>query len=363
MTQPAAERRFPCAKCGAKLQFKPGTTSLTCPYCDHVNPIEGPDEAIREVDFRATLAQLEAGESHDEVHVVRCDACGAETTFDPNVTSAACDFCDSNIVAQAKSTRRITPKALLPFHVDRKKSVALFRKWIGGLWFAPSELTKRSRIKDRLAGVYVPYWTFDSDTTSDYTGQRGDDYWDTEFYTTTENGKTVTRTRQVRRTRWTSASGRVFDSFDDVLVLASRTLPSKITNKLEPWDLDNLVPYDDSYLAGFKAESYQVDLPQGFDLAEDKMEVLIRRTVCRDIGGDHQRIHSLSIHHSDVTFKHLLLPVWISSYRYKTKIYRFLVNGRTGEVQGERPYSFWKIFLLVVGILAVIGGVVLATQM
>lgn len=359
MSDAAVEKRFPCAQCGAKLEFKPGTDSLTCPYCAHENRIEVSTDAIEEIDFRAVLAQLEEEEAHDEVHVVRCDACGAETTFDPNVTAAACAFCGSNIVAQARSRRRITPKALLPFAIDRRKGLRLFDEWLKGLWFAPSALRKMAHHDDRLSGVYVPYWTYDSETTSDYVGERGEDYWDTETYTTVENGRTVTRTRQVRRTRWYPARGRVYDSFDDVLVMASRSLPQKLADRLEPWDLENLVPYKDDYLAGLKAESYQIDLAEGFEIAERKMEVVIRRTVRRDIGGDHQRIHSLSIRHDDVTFKHLLLPIWISSYRYGDKVYRFVINGRTGEVQGERPYSFWKIFFLVVAILAAIGAFVL----
>lgn len=355
-------KRFPCGACGAKLEFKPGTDSLSCPYCGHLNPIEQTDVAIEELDFHAQLAELEDDEAHDEVHVVRCDACAAETTFDPHVTSATCGFCGANIVAQAKSRRRITPRALLPFHIEKRKGLSLFNTWIGGLWFAPSALTKLAHHDDRLQGVYVPYWTFDAEATSDYAGQRGDNYWVTQTYSVMENGKSVTRTRQVQKIRWSSASGRVHDSFDDVLVISSKSLPKKLAEKLEPWDLANLVPYDDAYLPGMKAESYQIDLCTGFELAAEKMEVVIRQTVHRDIGGDHQRISALQVQHRDITFKHVLLPIWISAYQFSGKTYRFLVNGRTGEVQGERPYSFWKIFSLVILIVAVIGVIVFVTR-
>jgi hypothetical protein len=200
--------------------------------------------------------------------------------------------------------------------------------------------------------MYVPYWTYDADTISYYTGERGDDYWVTESYTTTENGKTVTKTRQVRKTRWHRVSGVVFNVFDDLLVLASEGLPTKCAEKLEPWDLENLVPFDDKYLAGFRAERYQVDLKEGFEKACGMMDDAIRTAIRRDIGGDHQRIHSVNTRRQHLTFKHLLLPVWLSAYRYGGKPYRFLVNGRTGEVQGERPWSVWKILLLVLGVAA-----------
>ena len=141
------------------------------------------------------------------------------------------------------------------------------------------------------------------------------------------------------------SSGHVDNLFDDVLVVASKSLPREYVEKLEPWELQNLVPFNESYLSGFKTESYQIDLKEGFDDAKIKMDERIRAAVCSDIGGDHQRIHTLNTIYNNITFKHILLPIWISAYQYKEKVYRFLINGLTGEVQGERPYSWIKISL------------------
>ena len=77
-----------------------------------------------------------------------------------------------------------------------------------------------------------------------------------------------------------------------------------------------------------------------------------------DIGGDEQRIHSKTTYYQNITFKYILLPVWISAYRFKERTFQFLVNARTGEVQGERPWSWIKITLLVIFILALIGVIV-----
>jgi len=218
----------------------------------------------------------------------------------------------------------------------------------------------RTAERSGIDGVYVPAWTYDAQTYSQYTGQRGDDYWDTETYTEQDsNGNTVTRTRQVRRTRWHWVSGNVANPFDDILVLASNSLPRKIAQRLEPWDLKNLVPYRDEYLSGFVAESYQVGLPEGFEIAKQIMAGPIHEAIESDIGGDHQRIHSVDTRYLDVTFKHCLLPIWISAYLYAGKTYRFLVNARTGEVQGERPYSALKILMLVISILVAIGVIIL----
>ena len=143
------------------------------------------------------------------------------------------------------------------------------------------------------------------------------------------------------------------------LVLASTSLPKRFTDALEPWDLSALQPYAPEFLAGFRAEGYSVELEQGFVEARHRMDQIIARDIRFDIGGDRQRIHSVDTKLGAVTFKHILLPIWISAYRYKEATYRFLVNARTGEVQGERPWSWVKITLLVLGVAAIVGTVAL----
>ncbi len=346
---------FPCSQCGAEMSFDPSAASVKCPYCSHEMAIPQSEELVQELDFRKYLAEASAGAETIEQRVVRCSGCGAQTTLDPNVASDQCPFCGSPVVSQETSETRIRPRSLLPFAIDRERAAEAFRDWIAGLWFAPNKLKQYARAdRSRLNGMYVPYWTYDAFCVTFYRGQRGDDYYETERYTTTENGKSVTKTRQVRKTRWRSVSGTVFDRFDDVLVLGSNSLPRKYADRLAPWDLQNLTPYDEKFLSGFRTETYQIDLAGGFEVAKDVMEGTIRQTVKRDIGGDHQRIHHLATQHNDVTFKHILLPVWISAYRFRDNVYRFLVNARTGEVQGERPWSWVKIALLVLGIVAAI---------
>jgi hypothetical protein len=117
---------------------------------------------------------------------------------------------------------------------------------------------------------------------------------------------------------------------------------------LEPWDTADAVPYSDAYLAGFRAECYQIGLADGFVAAQGQMESWIETSIRHDIGGDEQRIDHKRVVYSGVTFKHLLLPVWIAAYRYHQKVYRVLVNARTGEVQGERPYSPVKIAAAII---------------
>ena len=349
-TSSAAAASFPCAQCGADTAFDPATSCLACAHCGHRAPVARGAAPIVERDFRAAMAAAarrpatELGGTE-----VECRACGARVVVAGH--AGRCAFCDSAlVVAVERSDDIVLPESLLPFAVDRATATGAFATWLGERWFAPRDLVARAR-KDGLDGVYLPHWTFDSETSTDYTGQRGDDYTETEHYTDSQGKR---QTRQVKKTRWSSASGTVRVDFDDVLVCASTSLPDRLVVGLEPWDLDALVPFDGRYLAGFVAERYRIDLDDGFRRAEDRMEPAIERAIRRDIGGDHQRISSKDVSHRDVSFKHVLLPLWISSYRYRDRVYRVTVNARTGEVSGERPWSALKIGLLVLLIAAVV---------
>jgi DNA-directed RNA polymerase subunit RPC12/RpoP len=343
--------QFPCTKCGAKLEFQPGTDSLICPYCGTTNMIAAPTSGVPLLDF--TLYSREfasAPEVHDTV-VVHCTNCGAETHLAQDVTAGRCAFCGAPVVAQGQSKKLIKPGGLLPFIVNKAQANTLFREWISGLWFAPSDLAKRSE-QAGIDGAYIPSWTFNSAVQTSYTGQRGDDYQVTETFTEMVNGHPETRTRTVTRTRWSPAGGTVANKFRDVLVLATQSLPPKQADHLQPWDLGHLVPYADDYISGMACQSYQIDLGHGFEAAKQLMAPEIQLTIRRDIGGDHQQITSAESQYFDILFRHILLPLWISAYHFNGRTFRFLVNARTGAVQGERPFSVIKITLLILAIVA-----------
>jgi predicted RNA-binding Zn-ribbon protein involved in translation (DUF1610 family) len=356
---PAAIDETACSQCGAKLNFVPGTSSLKCPYCGIEMPVPQSEKRVVELDYRDFLEKAIQEKESSEAQIIKCDRCGAETTMPAETVAGICPFCGANMVFSESASHPIKPDSLLPFQISQRNAFANFSRWIKKLWFAPGDLKHYARSESKLAGVYVPFWTYDSNTVTSYQGMRGDYYYTTETYTAMENGRSVTRTRQVRHTRWTPVSGTVFNAFDDILILASRSLPKKYADRLEPWDLDHLVPYKDAFLSGFRAESYQVSLPQGFEAAKEAMEPVIRTSIRHDIGGDEQQIHSAHTQYRDITFKHILLPVWLSAYRFREKIYRILINARTGEVQGERPYSAWKIAGAVLLGLAIAGIIIL----
>ncbi len=348
----AVATHFPCLSCGAKLEFAPGLSVLKCPYCGRENGLDGSAERVHELAFYDFFARAaEQGES-EEKQIVTCGSCCAESTVDPNISLHKCPFCGSQLTAQARASRLIKPGALLPFQVTRSRAGDEFRKWLSGMWFAPGELKRYATTTGGIKGMYLPYWTYDARVTTEYEGQRGEDCFETEQYEQVEsNGNKLTRSRQVTRTRWHHASGCVVNTFDDVLVLAGKSLPPEIITSLEPWDLKNLVPYSDEYMSGFQAEAYQIDLGEGFEKAKGIMDGGVRRSIERHIGGNRQQISAARSQYDNITFKHILLPVWISAYRYRNKTYRFIINARSGQVQGERPYSIFKISMAVVAVL------------
>jgi len=241
----------------------------------------------------------------------------------------------------------IAPESVLPFTVDLRKAREAFDAWLSSLWFAPNELRKIATL-GQLSGIYLPYWTYDAMTISFYSGQRGDNYTTTESYRDS-NGATQTRT--VTHTRWTSVSGDVQHFFDDVLICASKSLPADLITDLGLWPLNKLEPFQPDFLSGFKTERYGIDLKEGYQNSKRVMEPIIIQLIQRDIGGDHQRISDRKTRYSAVTFKPLLLPLWVAVYRYNDKTFQILVNGRTAKVTGYRPWSTWKIIRLVLLIL------------
>ena len=362
------EHRWPCEACGADLRFAPGQTELRCDHCGHVQAIPAAprsqrSRALNEHPLHEGLANDLPVGAMEEPRTTPCPSCGALVEFQGASHASECPFCATPVVIGTGTNRQIKPQALIPFKLDERTARAAMGTWLGRLWFAPNGLVEYARKGRALSGLYVPYWTHDAASRSRYTGQRGTYYYETRTVSVRVNGRIEQRQEQVRRTRWQPVSGWVSRVFDDVLVLASQSLPRGYTDGLAPWDLTALQPYAPDYLAGFTAEGYTVPLAEGHARARSIMADVIEGDVRRDIGGDEQQVSQINSDFSAETFKHILLPIWMAAYKYNGKTYRFVVNGQTGKVQGERPWSAWKIAFAVVLVAALIGGVAVLSQL
>ena len=352
----AADHRFPCETCGSDLRFDPGKDQLTCDHCGNVETIDrGPwrtSAAIEEQDFAAALKASTDKVEMEDARTSSCPNCGARIEFGDAVHAKECPFCATPVVTDTGATRQIKPRAVVPFVLDEEDARAEMTAWLGSLWFAPNGLNDYARKGRRLNGVYTPCWTFDADTKTQYSGQRGTEH--TTTRTVTRNGKR--QTEQHTTVHWRSVSGKVARFFDDVLVVASTALPDKFRTNLGQWDLTQLEPYMPQYLAGFRAEAYTVSLEDGFEQGRAIMDRQIVRDIKFDIGGDRQRVQSVQTQVRDVTFKHILVPVWLAAYKYRGQSFRFVVNGQTGQVAGERPWSVWKLTFAAICIALAAAG-------
>ncbi|MEV8512281.1 hypothetical protein [Dactylosporangium sp. NPDC051484] len=342
-----SQSQYPCAGCGANVEFAPGTNVLKCPYCGHETVLQSTGARVREHDYLNFTSLPRKPVAMLAKNVFVCRNCGAQTESD--AISDRCRFCSAPVVAQLNPQDLVVPEAVLPFVLDRRRLREALGKWASSRWFAPSGLKKVSEAESAKS-MYLPHWTYDSRTVSDYVGQRGEHYYVTETYT--ENGET--KTRQVQKTRWYYASGTVARDFDDVLVTGTTKVSQKHLDSLDPWPLPDAQPYRPEYLAGHETLRYDVEPESGLDAAKQKMAPVIEGDCRDDIGGDVQRVDRIHTQYNDVTFKLMLLPVWIAYYLYAGKTYNIQVNGVTGEVAGERPYSAMKIALAVLAAIAVI---------
>lgn len=348
-----------CTSCGSRLEFDPESGNLVCSSCRSVAVAAEEFSAanIRELNLDEELTKAEeAGEFVEKV-TAKCPSCGAENFLDDNVVADNCAYCKTPLVASAQSTRVLKPQGIVPFVVTREQANEIFAKWLSERWFLPNA-AKKCENNGCFVGIYRPHWTFDYNTETDYVGRRGDYYYVSVPYTTTVNGKTVTRYRRERRTRWTPAYGHVKNSFDDIIVVGVAKMSGAIEEAIGAWTPTDAVDYNPDLIRGFREECYDVPLKDGFEKSKSIAEKSIRRTVNHDIGGDLQQIYRLDVEYSNMTCKQLLMPLWFDAYVFDGKTYNIAINGQSGAIYAERPWSAVKITFFVLVISAILGCLV-----
>jgi len=350
-----AASTFACPGCGGRAVFDPESQNLKCSYCGNESPIEKIIEQPQEYDINEAPSddQKDWGVS---VRVIRCQGCGAETVLEENATAELCAFCGSPHVLDDQSEAGIAPESAIPFQTTQPQAVSSFRKWLKRRWFAPGK-AKRMATLGKIAGVYLPHWTYDANTSSVYTGQAGHHYYVTVPVTVTRDGKQVTEMRQEQRTRWSPTSGIVNNDFDDVLVAGSRRLEEQLLSRVRPYDLQKLCRYQAGFLSGFISEKPSVSLKEGWGTAQEEIAAAMRDLARDDIlsRADEAQVTSLRSEHRNVRYKLTLLPMWLSSFTYNGKAFHVLINGQTGKAGGQAPVSPWRVLIAVLISLALIG--------
>lgn len=356
-------RTYPCPQCGANLFYDPGHQRLACRACGHTEPLTAPQGTVTKRDLGTAmhdLAQRIAAGEHDRprslTREVVCQNCGGRTSFEGTLTATKCPYCATPIQRNdlQQAPERLPIDGVLPFQVDESAAHRAVNEWINSRWFAPREF-KTYREVGSFTSIYLSYFTYDAQTVTDYTGQRGEHY--TVVVGEGENRHTETRTN------WWPVSGRVANDFRDVLEPANTGLDHKKVVALEPWPIPSAQPYSPQYIAGHLSRTYDEDAQQRFeDGARGQMDDQIRSTIRQDIGGDEQRVGQVSTSFRTLTFAQLLLPVWLLTVTFEGRPFQVFINGVTGEVQGRRPWSKVKIACAVLLAIIVVVIVVLVVK-
>ena len=338
-----------CPNCGATVTFDPATGGMHCEYCGYTCELPKPDEGndVCEMDFESAL-HTESFNWGEQKKSVQCKQCGAVSIYDALETAAVCPFCGSTNVMPAAKENTIAPGAVCPFEVTKEQAGGHFETWLKKKWFAPRKAKKNAR-PEAFQGVYLPYWTYNAQTTSNFTARAGYDK-------TVKDKDGHSRTE----TDWRRVMGVYQEFFDDVTVMASKRQENSGVEDCEPFDFSKLVPYTPRVMAGFAAERYSIGLKEGWHLAQQTIQSRLHSNISnyvrRHWNADRTDSVSFSTLYSRITYKYLLVPVWISSFKYNEKVYQFAVNGQTGKVGGKAPVSAWRVILAILIGIGVIAG-------
>ncbi|WP_063920733.1 hypothetical protein [Nocardia mikamii] len=355
-------RTYPCAACGGQLVFDIASQQLRCPSCGNYSPLSAPRAPVVARDLRQAMGELRAlqavttGPEVTGEREVKCQNCGGTTTFVGSLTATRCPYCATPIQRDDvhNAPARLPVDGVVPFRIDEKAARERVEKWVSGRWFAPTAFKKYKRLGS-LASVYHAYFTYDADVHTWYRGERGEEY--TERYW--DDGELKSRTE----IRWFPAMGEVGNRFDDLPILANDIDDSARVAELEPWPVAEATGYSPEYVAGHLARTYDRDADQMFPVARARMEKVIEQTVRADIGGDRQRVHDLRSSWNSLAYKHILLPIWLLTVVYANTPFRVYINGLTGEVVGQRPWSKVKLAAFVTVVTLLIIGAVVAFSM
>lgn len=333
-----------CPGCGANLVFSPETQTLSCEHCG--TEVSFDSHSSEELAFEKLLES--SGEWQDETHVFSCNNCGAKQILNKDEIATECAFCGTTNIVETDELSGLKPNALVPFCVTREAAGESAKKWAKKRFFAPRKFKKSVRAEE-IRGTYNPAFTFDAQSFSTYYGRLGR----YKYVTRTVNGKTVTE----RRTEYFTISGNFSYFFDDILIQANESIKQKIIEKLQPFRTNDSKQYSSNYLHGYTANQYTKDGIACWGEARTLIDKRIRSGILGQYTYDFVDYLNIKSDLSDITYKYLLLPVYVGHFNFRQKLYNFFVNGLNGKVAGKVPTSPLKVLLVTLVGLAALAGI------
>ncbi len=305
---------------------------LLCGSCGtgHFIVVDGAVDAAAEQHYHPDLPHTEQPKfSPDRPY--QCQTCGGEVVFQGQSISENCPYCNGALVECPRDESYPT-LGLIPFAVTRQTAQSQVTAWGAARWAAPSDLGGIIA-KGNVAGIYVPFWTFDSQEAVDYIVR----------YKVKSGDKTYYRSKK----------GFMRTFFDDLLVPASPHVTPLIRDGiLHEFNPETLRPFEAAYLAGFAAERHHQSVREGLAANAQDKDILLRNRIKRHSGKT--RITSVS-YKTDTTglkYRRILLPVWILHYTYNGKSMKVVTCGIHGRTFGERPFSMAKLFGMAAALAA-----------
>lgn len=352
---------FKCPNCGATTAFDPRAGSVTCSNCGSVYALHAQQVGRKAGEFEFTLDTLQStprGWGLTRRDLV-CENCGASTSVAPTELATTCPFCGSNRVsARTAVPDKFRPRFLVPFKIEREECAARGQEWLARGWFYPRDLVSAAR-GAQFTGVYLSFWTFHANVNAQWRAEVGTEREERYF----DVNQAKFKTRIV--VEWNWRQGSVSVPFENQLGTATTHISARLLQRLEPYQLEALVTYEPGFLAGWRAVSYEISLNDAWDAARAQMRERTRQTANEDIDSKYVRNFSMNAAFDDEAWRLILLPVYITSYRFRDKTYQLVINGQTGKVAGDKPIDWQKVLLVVAalvtpGVLIAGAGVALA---
>ncbi len=334
----AQSQSFQCPRCGGRMIFSTLSLQLSCEYCGFC---EGEDPAIAEAGVPGSVADraeqvldfvtpTTSGHhwSQAQQHL-SCERCGALSLLPPGQKTTQCPYCGSNqLVASPDQGDLVEPQVIALMQIDAKQADRLARGWLGKGFFAPDSLPGAGRTLQLRPGYYS-FWTFDGIL---------EVKWTCEVAEGSGNQK-----------RWAPVNGTETRFFNDVLVPGMKTISLQEAKNLQPFDLQDVVPFKPEYLAGWPTVLYDCSLT---DASLKGREFIFRQlqpqiTQMIEVGREKRNLNLGGHSWSGMTFKHILLPLWVGAYQFQGQDYRLMINGQTGKVTGAKPRDPLKLAVLI----------------
>lgn len=271
-------------------------------------------------------------------HRFDCQGCGASMSYDASAQTLRCPFCGGDGLAAQADAPTVAPEWVVPFAVDRVQAEQVLRTWLGRGFWRPPDL-RESAVVTQMTAVFVPYWVFSAQTLS---------YWTAD----------TDQTYPGARAAWRPLFGTHRETHEGVLVGASSVLTPQETAALGPFDLSAAVPPDRVDLDNVVYEEFRVLRKYARPLARQGLEARVRAGCQQCVPGRARNLH-VNLRIEELSSRPALLPVWIFAYRYRDGLFRFLINGQSGQPTGQAPVSYHNFSKVLAIVLMVVAGLVL----